>query len=225
MSRLALVALLFAACTRPNENEITSAANDVQCLAAKKGGSTTGTSGGTTGSSGGASGLPAGSPCTSGSQCASGTVCSGPVVNATKACHQVCKSDSDCPQAIFPGGVSPLCVALSSGGVSVCSLSCNPVGATAGCAPGFSCAVRADINRLPPTQYTDCIVMGTAGLGGDCTAHGVTDCAPGLMCVNRGTTDGSSGCFEVCDPSQSTTCSDGTTCNPNIFNTYGDGLF
>jgi len=130
-------------------------------------------------------------------------------------CLQYCSSDSDCRQPVAPGGIAGRCD-IDLGSYSVCTDSCNPVGAadgTNGCPHGLSCQYIIETMRdLLPFEVTNCQQYGAQREGQSCTGH---DCAPGLTCF-------ASVCRKVCtDPSQ---CAAGVPCNSTgevLFDHFG----
>jgi hypothetical protein len=143
--------------------------------------------------------------CTRDADCASSLTCisrSCPSGTSVSYCERMCKTDGDC------GSVASACVAINcmmqTSPFRICGRGCDPVGATSGCPAGLTCA-------LYPSDRTDCACRTGGPQGADGVAcKGIADCAPGHLCVQRGTT---STCRPVCRTG-GTDCAAGRTCAP-----------
>jgi hypothetical protein len=157
--------------------------------------------------------------CTSGSNddCAAGLHCSAegtPPDTAHAVCRQYCGADSDCTEApaasageAEPTNVPRCFEGLTASTVRLCSLSCDPVGAGAGCATGRTCGFFTDTSS---NEYTDCFASKGVADGQSCTL--ITDCATGETCAQSGSSS-MPHCRKTCRPDQAATdCSGGLQC-------------
>jgi hypothetical protein len=144
---------------------------------------------------------------TSDSRCAVATACSAGYscvgeLGVDSTCMKFCADDtgcsglgSRCAYALESDGGDPL-------GIKVCSNACD-VYLQTGCPSGMGCNVYDSANG----DFTDCGVMGTKSVGSTCSAS--TECSPGALCVN----DGTSRCRYYCKLGVSGSCPTSQTCS------------
>jgi hypothetical protein len=126
--------------------------------------------------------LPAGAACTGFNECSAGLIC------AYGQCRSICASLSDCGSRpygqCYPYTVGEAMTPLPHFGF--CSLQCNPADPTnkagradfAACLAGSTCFP----SDAPASGSTECYQAGTKGSGSSCKQ--VSDCAPGMTCLN-----------------------------------------
>jgi hypothetical protein len=160
-----------------------------------------------------------GQTCTSGvgDDCIAGLHCASD--GTPPVCRAYCRTDSDCTQAPAASGGTPeptnvpRCFeALNASTVKLCSLSCDPIGAGAGCPTGRACGFFQD---GVGDEYTDCYAPGSVGDGQVCMS--VSDCTQGETCAATGTM--AAHCRKACRTAGGVTnngdCSNATDqCNP-----------
>lgn len=107
-------------------------------------------------------------------------------------CFPFCNSAADCAGE----SGSPICHSVTGGtppkdipGFEVCMQQCDPRKPTTICGAGVGCGIVDGV-----AGQTTCIGAGSTGSGASCTTDPFT-CAPGLICVNTGT---SSSCLPWC---------------------------
>jgi hypothetical protein len=142
--------------------------------------------------------------------CVAGNLCT--YDGTHEICREFCAGDSDCKQAAVPSGTTPepgnvahCAVTITGTSWKVCSVACNPVAAAgpSGCASGMGCTYYT----TTAGEVTNCWTAGTSQEGTACTY--TSDCAPGLVCLNNGT---SAHCRAVCRNATPSDCLAGDVC-------------
>lgn len=135
-----------------------------------------------------------GEPCNEATFCEAGTICVGYATDLT-SCSTYCNTDADCQG---PGAKCAIDL-TDSGGVTLCSQSCELVTAQ-GCAlPGTSCQIGLTDTDEP---FTLCAPSGAGVAQAPCADTG--ECAPGFVCLPTETAGDL--CFEWCNVASSGTC-------------------
>ena len=144
--------------------------------------------------------VPLNGKCSKLGDCGKGLTCIAGI------CMAFCGSAADCSSE----SGSPVCHAVTDGGSPpkdvpgdlVCMQQCDPRSPASVCGSGVGCALLDDGNST-------CTAAGTGGDAADCTSSPFT-CAPGLVCVNTGST--TSECLAWCRVGSPGDCSGGLTC-------------
>jgi hypothetical protein len=125
--------------------------------------------------------------CADGLECVAAACPSGADINY---CEPFCRTNADCSGLSWC--IPEICDNDAATPYGVCTGNCDPLGKTAGCAPGLVCALYS-------FDRTDCMCRagGTLHRDGESCSPPLDgeDCQPGLACVTRG---GSSKCRPIC---------------------------